>query len=175
MSGLVFTLLLATAAMDILSGILTSSLGFETLARGETWRRRVREGRWNVEVYIKRLGRELQLLLPDSSVPREVCEMVVKQLSARIHSLLENEAFNPDYVKVVGPTPSFCHHYLESVYMPFRCHRCGGFFCSGHRLPERHNCPGGEEKAQLAAIVEEDEEGFEKPGKPIMVKEIPCG
>lgn len=26
--------------------------------------------------------------------------------------------------------------------MPFRCPFCGGQFCSEHRLPENHNCPG---------------------------------
>ncbi len=28
------------------------------------------------------------------------------------------------------------------VDMPYECHRCGGTFCSEHRLPERHDCPG---------------------------------
>lgn len=26
--------------------------------------------------------------------------------------------------------------------LPFHCRRCGGNFCSSHRLPEYHNCPG---------------------------------
>lgn len=26
--------------------------------------------------------------------------------------------------------------------MPFRCSYCGGYFCSEHRLPEMHDCPG---------------------------------
>ncbi|MFA9517002.1 rhomboid family intramembrane serine protease [Halopenitus sp. H-Gu1] len=26
--------------------------------------------------------------------------------------------------------------------MPYQCHRCGNTFCSDHRLPESHNCPG---------------------------------
>ncbi len=26
--------------------------------------------------------------------------------------------------------------------MPYECHRCGGTFCSEHRLPEHHDCPG---------------------------------
>ncbi|WP_411965597.1 rhomboid family intramembrane serine protease [Haloferax sp. YSMS24] len=26
--------------------------------------------------------------------------------------------------------------------LPYRCSRCGGTFCSEHRLPENHDCPG---------------------------------
>jgi len=26
--------------------------------------------------------------------------------------------------------------------MPYQCKYCGGYFCSEHRLPEAHNCPG---------------------------------
>ena len=26
--------------------------------------------------------------------------------------------------------------------MPYRCRHCGGTYCSEHRLPESHNCPG---------------------------------
>jgi len=176
MSGLVFTLLLASMSIGILDSLLSGNLGLKTISRGETWHGRIREGRWSVEVFIKRLGRELQFFLPDSSVPKEVCEKVVKQLSAKIYSLLKKESFQPDYVKIVGPTPSFCYYCLESVYMPFRCYRCGGFFCSRHRLPERHNCPGGEaEKTRTPSMVEVDEEIYEKPKKTILVKEIPCG
>jgi len=163
-------------SIGFLDSILTSNLGFKSIARGETWRGRLREGRWNVDVFIKRLGKELQFFLPDSSVPKEVCEKVVKQLSAKIYSLIKKEAFRPDYVQVVGSTPSFCYYCLDSVYMPFRCTRCGGFFCSRHRLPERHNCPGGEEeKIRMPAVDEVEEESIEKREKTIILKEIPCG
>ena len=30
----------------------------------------------------------------------------------------------------------------KEVLMPFRCAYCGEYFCSEHRLPEKHNCPG---------------------------------
>lgn len=30
----------------------------------------------------------------------------------------------------------------RDVDMPFRCNYCGGYFCSNHRLPEFHDCPG---------------------------------
>ena len=30
----------------------------------------------------------------------------------------------------------------DEVSMPYECHRCGGTFCSEHRLPETHDCAG---------------------------------
>ncbi len=33
----------------------------------------------------------------------------------------------------------FCGKY---EMLPFNCKYCGGVFCSSHRLPEYHNCPG---------------------------------
>ncbi len=30
----------------------------------------------------------------------------------------------------------------DDLDMPYECHRCGGTFCSEHRLPEHHDCPG---------------------------------
>lgn len=175
MSGLVFSLILSAALISALDGILTTKLGFET-AEGRAWHGRVREGRRIVEVFVKILGRELQFLLPDSSVPRDVCEKVVRELSAKIYSLAEGAAFQPDYVKVVGPTPSFCYYCLQSVYMPFRCHRCGGFFCTRHRLPERHNCTGDAEgELRQPASEARRGEGSEKRGKTIILKRVPCG
>ncbi len=30
----------------------------------------------------------------------------------------------------------------EQVDMPYQCRHCGGTYCSEHRLPENHDCPG---------------------------------
>ena len=30
----------------------------------------------------------------------------------------------------------------DAIAMPFKCRRCGGFFCAKHRLPENHDCVG---------------------------------
>ncbi|MUV86602.1 rhomboid family intramembrane serine protease [Natronomonas sp. CBA1123] len=30
----------------------------------------------------------------------------------------------------------------KHVNMPYNCRHCGGTYCSEHRLPENHNCPG---------------------------------
>ncbi|MHA1369869.1 MAG: AN1-type zinc finger domain-containing protein [Promethearchaeota archaeon] len=31
----------------------------------------------------------------------------------------------------------YCH---KDIYLGFTCRRCGGYFCSKHRLPENHEC-----------------------------------
>ncbi len=36
-----------------------------------------------------------------------------------------------------------CSHCWEDITgLPFNCHRCTGEYCSKHRLPEDHDCPG---------------------------------
>ena len=35
-----------------------------------------------------------------------------------------------------------CDACGEHENMPYKCRRCGGTFCSTHRLPESHDCPG---------------------------------
>ncbi|WP_135829071.1 rhomboid family intramembrane serine protease [Halorussus halobius] len=35
-----------------------------------------------------------------------------------------------------------CDACGEDENMPYKCRRCGGTFCSAHRLPESHDCPG---------------------------------
>ena len=35
-----------------------------------------------------------------------------------------------------------CQMCAQETVLPFRCPYCGGQFCSAHRLPESHSCPG---------------------------------
>ena len=35
-----------------------------------------------------------------------------------------------------------CDNCSKNEEMPFRCNYCGGYFCTEHRLPEFHDCPG---------------------------------
>jgi uncharacterized protein YkwD len=34
----------------------------------------------------------------------------------------------------------YCNNKMDEI--PFHCRRCGSNYCSNHRLPEDHNCPG---------------------------------
>lgn len=40
----------------------------------------------------------------------------------------------------------------KTIAIPFKCRRCGEFFCAKHRLPEKHECTGKKVK-----VVSEDE------------------
>lgn len=45
--------------------------------------------------------------------------------------------------KIRSPTGGKFEIVKDSgIQMPFICRRCGGSFCSKHRLPEYHDCPG---------------------------------
>jgi len=174
MSGLTFTILLAVASLAMLDGFFRE-LGFRRLG-DEGWRGRIHEDGWLVDVFVKRIGDRLHLLLPDASIPREICERVVRRLAARLYAEVEHRPFDPSYVEIIGPTPSFCHYCLREVYMPYRCHRCGGYYCSEHRFPWRHDCPGdGGEAAAIVRLEEAREEKREAEKRRILVKEIPCG
>ena len=35
-----------------------------------------------------------------------------------------------------------CQKCGKEIFLPFRCPYCRGYFCSEHRLPENHSCPG---------------------------------
>jgi len=41
-----------------------------------------------------------------------------------------------------SPVSGTCKKCSKKVTMPFRCKFCKGLFCSGHRLPENHDCEG---------------------------------
>ena len=172
MSGLVFTLLLA-ASLVMLDDAFRG-MGFRRLGGGG-WHGRLREGSRLVDVFIKRSEGRLHLLLPDASIPREVCERVVRRLAARLYALLRYRPLDPGSVEVVGPTPSFCHYCLEEVYLPYRCPRCGGYYCSEHRLPWRHDCPGGGGEARAAVDVEKPWREERRRRRRIPVREVPCG
>ena len=45
-----------------------------------------------------------------------------------------------------------CEKCGKETFLPFRCQYCGGYFCSGHRLPENHECP----RMELARMPKEE-------------------
>lgn len=40
------------------------------------------------------------------------------------------------------PSGASCMVCGRRELLPFRCSYCDGVFCSEHRLPEKHDCPG---------------------------------
>lgn len=48
-----------------------------------------------------------------------------------------------------------CHFCGRAESLPFTCKFCGEKFCSDHRLPENHQCPGLEEFKKNITKVDE--------------------
>lgn len=51
------------------------------------------------------------------------------------------DMYNSNIVEIyeTGGLKKINHKVIE---IPFTCRRCGGHFCSKHRLPENHECLG---------------------------------
>lgn len=160
--------------MKMLHDILIGDFGFREVGNG-VWKGHVKEGGHSVEVHVRVKGDEILFLLPNRSIPSDVCDEVVKRLAAKLYALMQKTDMPPDSVEIVGPANSFCYFCLNPVSMPFRCNRCGGYFCSEHRLPEKHNCPGDKEQGATADIRRSVEVPEEQSEKKIVVRVVACG
>jgi len=177
MSGLIFSVLLGAVTLASLSRTLRDILKFEEVADGHGWRGTVEKDGYLVDVFVKYDKDKAQFILPDASVPEEICKKVVRDLAAKIYAELKGSELPPDSISVLGPSQSFCHYCLKPVReLLFRCKRCGGLYCSRHRFPEAHNCPGS--RTSSVRIRVEEREGERKKKRRIsriLIKEIPCG
>lgn len=148
-------------------------LSWEAIVRALELRERAKgvgDGRIEGQRYtVIRRGDEVLVLLPDYQ-PREKCQEAAKKIFSRLAP--ESEV----RVAEMGRASSHCNYCLEPAPLPYRCHRCGGWYCEGHRLPEQHNCPGGEGRAETAAepTRARKEERKRRRGE-VVVAEVPCG
>ena len=149
---------------------LLSGLQWETIIRILGLRERVKGiGDGKVEGYrytIVQRGDKIMIVLPDYA-PREKCHEVAKKILSRLAPKSKIQ------VATIGYASSHCNFCLESTTMPYHCHRCGGWYCESHRLPEKHNCPGEEEK--IGKIVEGLRPKKQEKKREIIVAEVPCG
>jgi len=106
---------------------------------------------------------KIYIVLPD--YPRELCEEAVQKLLRRLRPDVEIQ------IGSVGRTSSHCNYCLTPVSFPYHCHRCTGWYCDEHRLPERHNCPDGSGVAtERVQLKREEKESKEK----VVVVQVPC-
>ncbi len=110
-------------------------------------------------------GDEIYIVLPD--YPRDRCEDIVKKLLQKLKPDAEIK------IGSVGYASSHCNYCLTSLPFSYRCHRCGGWYCAEHRLPERHNCPGESGKLAVERVQRKEEEKREK--EKIVAVQVPCG
>jgi len=112
-------------------------------------------------------GDKIYVVLPD--YPRERCQEVVQKLLRRLRPDAEIQ------IGSVGRTSSHCNYCLTPVSFPYHCHRCAGWYCGEHRLPERHNCPDGSGGFATGRARLKGEEGKEESEEEIVVVQVPCG
>jgi len=149
---------------------MLAGLGWEAIIRTLELRERVRGiGDGNIEGYrytIVQRGDHILIILPDYQ-PREKCLEVARKILLKLAPKAEIQ------VATMGFASSQCNYCLNPTPLPYRCSRCGGWYCENHRLPEQHNCPGEERKVKrVAKRVKPKKEEKEKK---IVVAEIPCG
>jgi hypothetical protein len=172
----VFSLVLSAISISTLINALRKNPEFKELKKNQGWHGYIKEDGSRVEVFVKRDEKQIQFNLPDLSVSEETCKKAVKKLTAKLYASIDEQ---PIEINIVGPTRNFCHYCLEPAKeLLFKCKRCGEFYCHNHRLPEEHDCPGGESKGiRVKQLRKRKERKIEKKEvtKKIILKEIPCG
>jgi hypothetical protein len=178
LSGLIFFILIAGLSTNILDSLLARQMGLERSHFGHIWRGKVLEGHYNADIIVKQTENGIQIIVPDSSVPRETCERLARKLASKIYSLVKQVELPPEFVSISSdPITQLCAYCFERLsYLGYRCRRCRGIYCKEHRLPERHDCPGYP-RAQLSVVVKRR---FEEPPYPrydevVILNEAPCG
>lgn len=111
-------------------------------------------------------GDKIYVILPD--YPRERCKEIVQRLLQRLRPDADIQ------IGVLGYASNHCNYCLTSVSFAYRCHRCGGWYCNEHRLPERHNCPGEPKRAAAEHIGPKEKEPKECAKKKVVVMQVPC-
>jgi len=158
MSNLIFRALLS----GVRWGAIVRDLGLRERVRGI--------GDGSIEGYrymIIQRGDEILIVLPDYQ-PQEKCHEIAKKILSRLAPKSKVQ------VVTMGYASSNCNYCLEPTPLPYRCHRCDGWYCENHRLPEKHNCPEGKGKTERA-FERIKPKKKERRKKEIVVAEAPCG
>lgn len=114
-------------------------------------------------------GDQIYIELPD--YPKEKCEEIVKKLLQKLKPDAEVKITSFGYIS------THCNYCLIPEALLHKCHRCGGWYCNEHRLPEHHNCPGDDagKISRGAEQKKEEKEQIEDQKEQIIVTRVPCG
>ncbi|MFH0848231.1 MAG: AN1-type zinc finger domain-containing protein [archaeon] len=113
-------------------------------------------------------GDQIYIELPD--YPRDKCEEIVKKLLQKLKPDADIRITSFGYVS------THCNYCLVPEALLHECHRCGGWYCNEHRLPERHYCPGGD-AGNLSRTIRHTKkrDQTEGGGEQIIVTRVLCG
>jgi len=116
------------------------------------------------------IQRDDQIYIELPNCPHEKCEHIVKKLL---------QMLKPDAdirVTSLGYVSTHCNYCLVPDAMLHKCHRCDGWYCNNHRLPEQHSCPGDRFGRTTQGIGGGEQHGqHENQGQQILVSRVPCG
>ncbi|MFX0132560.1 MAG: AN1-type zinc finger domain-containing protein [Candidatus Hodarchaeota archaeon] len=129
-----------------------------------------------VTVYYE--GEKFSIIIPDENLTEEECRRIAKKILLELYKLEGIELdINEIEIKMRGFASGICNYCLIRFALTYKCKRCKGYYCSEHRLPEKHNCPG-ERKTKLKT-KEKDKEKKEKDKgektKKVVIIESHCG
>ena len=128
-----------------------------------------------VTVYFE--GEKFTIIIPDEKLTEEECRKIAKIILIELYKLIGMELNIEDIeIKMLGFASGICNYCLIKAFT-YKCHRCKGYYCSEHRLPENHNCPANRKikyKIKKKEKMEEKKEK-DKKSKKVIIVESYCG
>ncbi|MHA1298435.1 MAG: AN1-type zinc finger domain-containing protein, partial [Candidatus Helarchaeota archaeon] len=116
-------------------------------------------------------------IISDDKLTDEECRRIAKKIIKELYKLQGIELdINDIEINMRGFASGICHYCLIKV-LTYKCRRCNGYYCSNHRLPEKHNCPG-DRKIRFEIIrKEKNKKKLDKDEKSekIIIVESHCG
>ena len=129
-----------------------------------------------VTVYYQ--GEKFSILIPDENLTEEECRRIAKKIIKELYKLEGIKLDIDDIeIKMKGFASGICNYCLIVFPFTYKCHRCKGYYCSEHRLPENHNCPGERKLKFKNEEKDKDKEKKKKDekGKKVEIVESHCG
>ena len=172
MSNKIFEAIIHSLAMPLFNK-LTEKLNFkkkekENVASG------IIDG---AHVTIFHEGEKLTIIIPDDKLSEEKCRKIAKKIIKKLYQLMEIEIdLDNIEIKMKGFASGICNFCLIKAFT-YKCHRCRGYYCGEHRLPEKHNCPGNRRlQFQINEdISDKEEQKKDEKSEKVIILESHCG
>ena len=174
MSNLIFQALINSLTQTIFQKYV-SELAFKIRDRNIAQGSIEYKGR-KVDITIIREGEKLSIIIPDQRIPKDECEQIAKKILITLYASLGKKT-KPEEIMItrLGYASGICNYCLTVTPLTYKCHRCGGFYCAEHRLPEKHNCPKGKEEELTSKNTMKIKKSNKEKGGKIILSETPCG
>ncbi|MHA1378836.1 MAG: AN1-type zinc finger domain-containing protein [Candidatus Helarchaeota archaeon] len=128
-----------------------------------------------VTIYFE--GDKLTIIIPDENLSEKKCHKIAKKIIKKIYNLRGIELeLDEIEIKMLSFASGICNFCLIKAFT-YKCRRCKAYYCSNHRLPENHNCPG---EHKLAFEIKErafnkKKYAEEEKSAKIIITESHCG